>query len=77
MKTKEKIIEKIHTINDEAVLRELLEIIDLELGMGGDLVKVTDQQKLAIDEGLKNLDEGKFFSNNDARKITDEWLRKR
>jgi hypothetical protein len=77
MKAKEKIIEKIQKIEDESILEDLLEIIDLELDLVGDTIQLNDEQKLAIDEGLKDLEEGRSFSDEEARKMIDEWMRKR
>ncbi len=77
MRTKEKIIEKIQNIEDESILEDLLEIIDLELDMVGDTVQLSDDQKSAIDEGLKDIQEGRFYSNEEARKMVDEWMKKR
>lgn len=77
MRTKEKIIEKIQKIEDESILADLLEIIDLELDMVGDTVQLSDDQKSAIDEGVKDIEEGRFFSNEEARKMVDEWMKKR
>jgi hypothetical protein len=77
MRTKEKIIEKIQRIQDESILEDLLEIIDLELDMVGDTVQLSDDQKSAIDEGLKDIQEGRSYSNEEARKMVDEWMKKR
>ena len=77
MKTKEKIIEKIQKIEDESILEGLLEIIDLELDFVGDAVPLNDEQKSAIDEGLKDIEEGRYFSNEEARKLIDEWMKKK
>ena len=77
MRTKEKIIEKIQNIEDESILEDLLEIIDLELDMVGDTVQLSDDQKSAIDEGLKDIQEGRLYSNEEARKMVDEWMKKR
>ncbi len=77
MKAKEKLIEKIQNIEDESILQDLLEVIDLELNLSNDVVELTNDQKAAIDEGLKDLDEGKTFSHEQARLIIDEWMRQR
>lgn len=77
MRTKEKIIETIQKIDNESILENLLEMIEFELNLVGDTVKLNDEQKSAIDEGLKDLEEGKYFSNDDAQKIFDEWMKKK
>ena len=75
MSTKELILEKIKVIEDEAILEELLEMIELELDLNKEPIQLSFEQKTAIDEGLKDIDEGKSLSNEDARKMMDEWLR--
>jgi len=77
MRIKEKLIEKIQNIEDESVLQDLLEIIDLELNLNNDIVELTDEQKSAINEGLQDIDEGRTFSHEQARKMIDEWMRNR
>ncbi len=65
------------TIEDEAILEELLEMIELELDLSKEPIQLSPEQKTAIDEGLKDIEDGKSFSNEDARKMIDEWLRKK
>ena len=77
MRIKEKILEKIQNIEDESVLQDLLEIIDLELNLNNDIVELTDEQKSTINEGLPDIDEGRTFSHEQARKMIDEWMRNR
>lgn len=77
MRTKEKIIEKIRNIDDESILEDLLEIINLELKLTTNTVQLNGEQKSAIDEGLKDIEEGRFFSDAEARKMTDEWMKKK
>lgn len=74
MKAKEKIIEKIQKIDDEAVLEDLLEMIDLELDLAADTIQLNDAQKSAIDEGLKDIEEGRSFSNEEARKMKENQV---
>ncbi len=77
MKTKEKIIEKIQRIEDESILEGLLEVIDLEIDLGGEIVQLNDEQKSAIKEGLKDIEEGRTYSNEEARNMVVEWMKKR
>jgi predicted transcriptional regulator len=77
MSTKELILEKIKVIEDETILEELLEMIELELDLNEEPIKLSPEQKTAIDEGLKDIADGKSLSNEDARKMIDEWLRAR
>ncbi len=77
MRTKEKLIEKIKKIEDESILEDLLEVIDLELELEIDIIQLNNEQKTAIEEGLKDIEEGRSFSNEEARNMIDEWMKKR
>jgi len=77
MNTKEKLIDKISHINDESILEEIMEIVEFELEMTGDKIHLTDEQKSFIDQGLKDLENGDILSNEEAKKMTSEWLKKK
>ncbi|CAN5536580.1 hypothetical protein BH23BAC1_BH23BAC1_25950 [soil metagenome] len=77
MRTKEKLIEKIKKIEDESILEDLLEVIDLELELEGNIIQLNNEQKMAIEEGLKDIEKGRSFSNEEARNMIDEWMKKR
>lgn len=69
------LIDKINSTNDENVLEEIYRILeagDIEVEM----VILSEDQKALIDEGLKNLEEGKVLSNEEANSQIEEWLRK-
>lgn len=75
MKTKEKLIEKILNIDDESILEEITHMVDLELDLVGDIVRLTPEQKAFIEAGLKDKKEGKFISHEESKKQTKEWLK--
>jgi predicted transcriptional regulator len=77
MNTKEKLIDKISHINDESILEEIMEIVEFELEMTGDKIHLSDEQKSFIDQGLKDLENGDILSNEEAKKMTSEWLKKK
>ncbi|HYG38104.1 MAG TPA: hypothetical protein VD908_05770 [Cytophagales bacterium] len=77
MRTKEKIIERIQDIENESILENILELIDLELNTFEDDLQLNNEQKSALDEGLKDIEEGRSVSNDEARKIIDEWMKKK
>jgi predicted transcriptional regulator len=77
MNTKEKLIDRISHINDERILEEIMQIVELELEMTGDILHITDEQKSFIDEGLKDIENGDVLSNEQAKKMTSEWLKKK
>ena len=77
MNTKEKLIDKISHINDESILEEIMEIVELELQMTGDEVHLTSEQKSFVDQGIKDLESGNILNDQEAKKMTKEWLKKR
>lgn len=77
MRTKERLIEKILHIDNEAVLEDIMEMVNLELDLVGDPVKLTDEQKDFIDEGLKDRQSGNLVSSEEAQRQTKEWLKKK
>jgi len=77
MSTKELILEKIKVINNESILEDLLKIIELEIELDKEIIYLSVEQKSAIEEGLKNIEDGDTFTNEEAYKLVDEWLEKR
>ncbi|RLD23875.1 MAG: hypothetical protein DRI54_06800 [Bacteroidetes bacterium] len=77
MSTKELILEKIKVIKDESILEDLLKIIELEIELDKELIYLSAEQKSAINEGLKNIEDGDTFTNKEAYKLVDEWLENR
>lgn len=69
------IISKITSISDIEILEEINKLVDLESEL--DTVYVLSQeQKLAIEKGLKDVAEGRVYSTEDAEKMLREWLDK-
>ncbi|HKK40402.1 MAG TPA: hypothetical protein VJ949_13360 [Cryomorphaceae bacterium] len=77
MRTRDKLIDKIRLIEDESVLVDLIRIIDLELELAGDSIELSEDQKDFVEEGLKDYKKGKTLSHNEAKRHTEEWLRKK
>lgn len=75
MRTKEKLIEKILHIEDESILEDIMQMVDLELDLGGEAIKLTDEQKSFVNEGLKDIEEGNVISNEEAKRRTQEWFK--
>jgi hypothetical protein len=77
MEKKEKLIGKIRQLDDETVLDGILEMVELELHLIGEPVTLTDDQKDFIDEGLRDIEEGKLISNEEVKLKSKEWLKNR
>ena len=72
---RQQLIEKIKTTKDINILEEVYRI--LEVGtIEADEIVLSQEQKNLIDEGLSNIENGNYLSDEDANKEIEEWLRK-
>ena len=62
---RKRIIEKLSSIEDEIVLKEIYELIKMESGIDS-VYKLTPEEKTAIDAGLKDIEDGKIVSSQEA-----------
>ena len=69
------IINKISTIEDELILEEIYKLVELESAMDS-VYRLTDDERKAIDTGLKDIKENRIYSSEAADNIIKEWLRK-
>jgi len=74
MTTKQEIINKVNTIENPAFLDEILNLIRIESEFE-EIYALTDEEKNAVNEGLKDLDEGRSYSNKDSKKMVSKWLK--
>lgn len=75
MNVKEKIINKVNSIQDPALLEELLKAAELEHEIEL-LQDLNSQEKEAIDKGIEDAEAGNLHSNEDASQLVKEWLKK-
>ena len=72
---RQQLIEKIKTTKDINILEEVYRI--LEVGtIEADEIVLSQEQKNLIDEGLSDIENGNYLSDEDANKEIEEWLRK-
>ena len=69
------IINKITSITDELVLEEIYRLVNIESEMDS-LYRLTDAERSAITEGLKDVKEGRVYSSEAAENMIKEWLEK-
>jgi hypothetical protein len=74
MTTKQEIIKKVNAIENPDILDEILNLIEIESDFE-EIYAFTDEEKTAVNEGLKDLDEGRSYSNKDSKKIISKWLK--
>ncbi|MEX0967728.1 MAG: hypothetical protein WD077_10860 [Bacteroidia bacterium] len=73
---KEKLISEINKIEDEKLLKYLLETIAFE----SDTItpfKLSDEQRMMVEEAREQYKRGEFMTDEQAHRLTEEWLRKR
>jgi len=72
---KQELIDKINSTKDENILEEVYRI--LEVGFEEvDMIVLTNEQKESIDQGIKDIEEGKYLSNEEANSEIEKWLKK-
>lgn len=74
MSTKEKLVNYINGIDDETILSELLEFIEIESSIKN-LHSVRPEEREAIEEGLRDLDSGKFYTQEESDELTKKWFK--
>lgn len=70
-----KIISKLSAIEDEKILEEIYDLVQMESEIDS-IYKLTDNEKKAVEAGLKDIDGGKVFSSEKANQQIREWLKK-
>lgn len=69
------IIEKVTAINDEFILAEIYRLVNIEADMES-IYRLSEEEKMAIELGLKDLHEGRVYTSEQADNLMKEWLRK-
>jgi len=69
------IINKVTSIKDESILEEIYKLVNLESDMEASYT-LTEDEKKAIDLGLKDIKEGRVYSSEAAESMMKEWRKK-
>lgn len=70
-----KIINKITAIEDELILEEIFRMVDRESEMDS-IYRLTDDERAAVQAGLKDVKEGRVYSSEAADNMIKEWQKK-
>jgi predicted transcriptional regulator len=70
---KEELIEKIRSINDEAIIEEMLYAI-LSLENDAEYIHLTPAQEQTVNESMAQYKRGEFITQEDLEKKIDKWL---
>lgn len=72
---KKQLIDKIQLTDDDNILEEVYRILDVST-QEVDMFILSDDQTASIDEGLRDYEEGRFLTNDEANREIEEWLKK-
>lgn len=78
MKTAElrkKIIDELSSIEDEEILHEIYRMVKVESDMQP-IHQLTEAEKKAIDAGMKDIEEGRVLTSEEAKAQIKKWLKK-
>ena len=69
------LIEKIQLTDDNKLLEEASRLLEVEI-VESDIYILNDKQKIAIEEGRKQIINGEYLTDEESNKEMDEWLSK-
>jgi predicted transcriptional regulator len=69
------LIEKIQLTDDNKLLEEASRLLEVEI-VESDVYILNDKQKMAIEEGRKEIINGEYLTDEESNKEIDEWLSK-
>ena len=71
----QKLIAKIKNTKQNYILEEVSRLLEFE-ETSGHIYNLNAEQQQLIDQSLKEIERGEYFTNEDVQKETEEWLRK-
>ena len=75
LELREMLLEKISVMEDEGLLQEIASLIETDHQLEDDY-EMSDDEIAAINEGIAQLDNGQWITNEESNKRADEWLKK-
>jgi predicted transcriptional regulator len=69
------IINKVSSINDASILEEIYKLVNMESEIDTEY-RLSAEEKKAVELGLKDLEEGRVYTSEQADNMLKEWLRK-
>jgi len=69
------IIKKVISISDGLILEEIIRLINQESALAN-TYQLTDEEQVALKEGLQDVEDGNLYSSESAEKMLEEWLKK-
>ncbi len=75
LELKERLIDKIIHIENPELLGEVFRLLELE-EKDMQVIRLSEEQKQAIQQGQKDIQNGQFLTNEQASKEIEGWLSK-
>ena len=72
---KKQLIDKIQSTDDANILEEVYRILEVST-QEVDMIVLSDDQKTKIDSGIKDIEEGRYLTHDEANREINEWLKK-
>jgi len=72
---RKRLIDKIQKTENKDLLEEASRLLELEMD-NIEVYKLTDDQRKAVQDGREQIKKGKYLTDEQANKETDEWLNK-
>lgn len=70
---KKQLIEKIESTENMTLLEEVYRLLDMDED-NFEIYQLSDEQKIAIDQGLEDVKNERVISHEDAKKEVEEWF---
>lgn len=70
---KNKILDKLKTV-DDAVLREVLELLEFETNTG--IYEISELERESIEIGIQQIENGQTVTHEEVLKEVNQWLNK-
>lgn len=72
---KKQLIDKIQSTEDDKILEEVYRILQVST-QEVDMIVLSDTQKTQIDKGIRDIEEGRYLTHEEANTEIEEWLKK-
>ncbi len=73
MSVKQKIIERINSIEDESILEQIYNLITAEKEFEK-IYKFSEEELVQINEGIDDAENGRYYSQKESEDLTAKWL---
>jgi len=73
MSVKEQIIDGLSDVDDVSILNEILRLVQQKPN-NEPTYFFNEKEKKAVEEGISDLELGKFYTNDEAKKLVSKWL---